>query len=70
MTTLSLDGFALGTRKWAGNLTGGPRRIVARIVFELGVWQAVRALQAMPNWVLADLGITRAEIERYVRHGH
>jgi uncharacterized protein YjiS (DUF1127 family) len=66
MTILQLAASPLGRMTWPGKALAGVTKTATRWASEQA---ARRALHALDDWMLADMGIGRSEIKHAVRHG-
>lgn len=66
MTTMTFGGLRPTTTNEGGARTAGP---LARIASAWALWQAERALGALGDEALHDIGLDRASISHAVRTG-
>ncbi len=70
MTTIALERGSAAATDWSPLRVS--RALLAGISRRLTRWQDRRRLEALPDYLLADIGISRSDIERateFGRHG-
>ena len=64
--TDAIRGRLSGRKRW---LPGLPLRVIRKVKGRIETWRSTRQLLAFDDTMLKDIGISRGDIERVVRHG-